>query len=76
MSADEFESLYLFMFKNDQAAYQEEVYQVLDDLFADVDAYCSDPSLRQPNDLDEHQLLQEARKALHALEQLRGQTGS
>jgi Bacterial self-protective colicin-like immunity len=70
ISASEFERRYLDAFKNDTAEYTETVYQVLDELFGDVDAYCADPALRGPGDFDELQLRSEAGTALLELEQL------
>lgn len=70
ISAREFEHRYLVAFKNDKDEYPEKVYQVLDDLFGDVDTFCADPALRGPGDLDEVQLLSEAKTALLELERL------
>ena len=47
ISAPEFESRYLAMFKNDKNKVGGEKFNVLDRLFADVDAYEADPELRK-----------------------------
>lgn len=63
-----FESRYLETFKGDPTMRPEPVFAALDALFAAVDAYVSDPELRDPGDLDEEQLRVEAAKALRRLE--------
>lgn len=62
-----FEREYLNMFKNDATGWSGAEYDVLNDLFGDVDAFCADPKLRGPDDLDEDQLKQRARTALEKL---------
>lgn len=66
-----FESGYLRMFKEDSTMWPATEYEILNDLFSAVDAYCDDPALRQPISLDEEQLRAEAQKALRALASLR-----
>ena len=46
-SADEFETDYLARFKDDPNQVTGEEFDILDELFADVDDYVSDPTLRQ-----------------------------
>lgn len=46
-SASEFESEFVPYFKNDQFQVIGEAFDVLDGLFADVDAFEADPGLRQ-----------------------------
>jgi len=67
----EFETGYLRMFKEDSTLWPDAEYEILNDLFGAVDAYCEDPALRQPFSLDEEQLRAEARDALRALAALR-----
>lgn len=69
-AAPDFETHYLYMFKNDPTRWPPEVFHVLDDQFGDVDAYYGESSLRGPEDLDEQQLLTEAQTAFATLEQL------
>lgn len=46
MSADEFEVVFLRLYKSDATDWPPELFDVLDRLFADVDDYCADPALR------------------------------
>lgn len=62
-----FEREYLVMFKNDTTRWSESEYDVLNNLFGDVDTFCADPELRDPEDLDEEQLRQQCRMALEKL---------
>lgn len=71
IQAVEFETSYLAMFKADQRMFPELIFLVLDRLFADVDIFVADPTLRaklrvEPilqDTLDEAQLLQRAQEA-------------
>jgi len=65
--AAEFEREYLQLFKNDVSTWTEQEYEVLNDLFSDVDSFCADPRLRDSNDLDEGQLRSSADTALERL---------
>jgi hypothetical protein len=56
ITADEFETRYLRRYKADDTRRPDKVFTVLDGLFADVDAYVGDPTLRDPGDLDAEQL--------------------
>jgi Bacterial self-protective colicin-like immunity len=47
ISADEFETDYLARFKDDTNQVTGEEFDILDELFADVDDYVSDPTLRE-----------------------------
>jgi Bacterial self-protective colicin-like immunity len=47
ISADEFETDYLARFKDDPNQVIGEEFDILDELFADVDDYVSDPTLRE-----------------------------
>jgi hypothetical protein len=70
LGAESFESRYLDTFKNQQAFLPEPVFAILDQLFGDVDAFCSDPSLRTEDDLDESQLRERSREALIRLQRV------
>lgn len=72
ISATEFERRYLEAFKHAARIEPEAVFLALDALFADVDAYCGDPTLRRSGDLDEAQLLERARQALARIARVRG----
>ena len=44
-SAEEFQRAYLERFKNDSRALDDAVFEILDELFGDVEAFCADPEL-------------------------------
>jgi hypothetical protein len=67
MPAADFERAYLQRFKEDETRRPEPQFQILDGLFADVDAYCADPELRDEDDLDEEALRSRAAAAAAAL---------
>jgi hypothetical protein len=74
MSAEEFQIAYLHQFKNESRQFDEALFEVLDTLFGDVDAFCADPDKRAELDaqipgfyLDESELRQ---RVAHASEQL------
>ncbi|HYO57003.1 colicin immunity domain-containing protein [Archangium sp.] len=67
MPVADFEREYLRRFKEDESRHPEAQFQILDALFADVDAYCADPELRDEDDLDEETLRSRATKALAQL---------
>lgn len=74
ITVDVFESRYLKSFIGDtfgDTPEHEILYEILNDLFLDVDAYCGDPTLRGEDDLDEAQLRQKAQNALFALNSLK-----
>jgi hypothetical protein len=70
VSAEEFERLYLRMFKDDPTIRPSAGYDVLNGLFWDVDAFCADPEFRSAADLDEAALRTRARHALCQLEMI------
>lgn len=67
IAAPQFEVSFLDMFKNEPEVFPEKTYGVLNKLFLDVDAYCSDPDLRDEEDLDDQELLERAKEALTKL---------
>ena len=67
LSAAEFEQRYLRLFLGDESMRSEPVYQILNRLFADVDAFCPDPTIRGAYDIDEPQLRSSVAAALDAL---------
>ena len=71
MTALEFESAYLSLFKNDSTLWSGPEFTILDGLFADVDAFVADPTIRDEGDLDEAQLKDRASEALAKLGSLR-----
>jgi hypothetical protein len=73
IAAVDFERQYLELFKLDNTAWSDAEFVVLDRLFAAVDAFCADPSLRDSEDLDEEQLRQEVQKTFAKLKTFRTQ---
>jgi hypothetical protein len=65
-----FERDFFRTFKNEDTLFGEEVFQIMDRFFADVDAFCADDTLRDDNDLDEEGLRKSCRHALARLSDL------
>lgn len=65
--ASGFEHAYLDLYLNDKTKWSEVEFSILDELFGDVDAFCADVRLRDPDDLDENQLKQRCKIALDKL---------
>ena len=72
ITATDFERRYLRLFKDDNTNWNQHEYEVLNQLFSDVDAFCADPSLRNSKDLDERQLRNKCEIALNKLSVLNG----
>jgi hypothetical protein len=74
IDAARFEREFLQLFKNDEASvdYSAAAVDILDELFAAVDEYCSDPNLRSqlPKSLDEEELRLAANLASERLRKL------
>lgn len=69
VGASEFEVVFLRLFKDDPTDWPPDVFEVLDSLFAEVDAYCGDEQLRsKTGGLDEDAL---RHRASHAFDRLR-----
>lgn len=62
-----FEHEYLRMFKNQQGFLPEPTFEILDRLFGDVDAFCSDPALLGNDNLNEEQLRERCASAYSKL---------
>jgi hypothetical protein len=73
IDAPTFESAYLKMFKNESTRLPDVAFSVLDQLFADVDAFCADPELRGALDLDEEALRSRCLDALRELAAVAGE---
>lgn len=59
ISVCEFQSMFFQLFKSEECCFEESVFQALDDLFGNVDAYTDDPELLRLNPsyyIDETQL--------------------
>jgi hypothetical protein len=68
ISAQEFQSSYFMVFKNDQDQIPGPEFKILDKLFADVDDYTADPELRKrAGGLDDEELRSRAREAYRKL---------
>jgi len=72
ITADEFEQRFIQLFKGDKNLQPGREFKILDKLFADVDAYCSDPDLiEDPRfDIDGVQLQVSAKETLNKLVKL------
>jgi hypothetical protein len=72
ISADDFERRFIQLFKGDNNLQTGTEFKILDKLFADVDAYCSDPDLiEDPRfDIDGVQLQVSAQETLNKLVKL------
>lgn len=73
ITADEFEQRFIQLFKGDCNLQPGREFKILDKLFADIDAYCSDPDLiEDPRfDIDGVQLQVSAKETLSMLMKLR-----
>jgi hypothetical protein len=67
IQAVEFESKYLKLFKEERQILSTQIYEILNKLFTDVDAFCSDPALQNRYSINESQLRECARQAWNAL---------
>ncbi len=67
ITVSQFEVSYLKMFKDEARELPEDIFDVLNGLFTDVDAYCGDPELRDDDDLGDEELLSSAKEALKKL---------
>lgn len=73
MTVDEFQSAFLAQFK-DEEQLDERVYEILDELFGDIDSFTRDSSLLASSPsfyLDEQQLRKKVQMALSRLDCLR-----
>ncbi len=67
LGVEDFERRFIDMYTDDPTMWDDAVFQILDSFFADLDAFCVDPSLRDAEDLDEKQLRAAASAALREL---------
>jgi hypothetical protein len=70
IEAIDFERKFLKLFKEDPTEWSGAEFAILDGLFADIDAFCSDPKLRDEEDLDEYELKEKCKIALEKLQSL------
>ena len=69
LTAVEFETRFLAMFKDEEKPFESSVFDILDRLFSDVDAFCADESLRDEEDLDEQELRERCDAAIRKLDE-------
>ncbi|WP_207692272.1 colicin immunity domain-containing protein [Desulfonema limicola] len=69
ISALQFETKFLKLFKNDESC-DENFYDIIKPLFYAVEDFCSNPDIRGQDDLDENQLTYVAKDTLEKLEKL------
>ncbi|MEM9859820.1 MAG: colicin immunity domain-containing protein, partial [Bacteroidota bacterium] len=75
MKASDFERRYIEMFKS-EVELQGRLFDVLNQLFSDVDAYCGNPEIANYNkedpfhDIDENELLSQAKYSLRELQEM------
>jgi hypothetical protein len=65
----QFEKEYLEMFKSDPAIRSKEVYNILNEIFLDLDAYQDDPALLGKRDIDEAKLRRRVEHGLKSLDE-------
>lgn len=70
IDASTFEASYLRKFKDELVELPQPVFETLDRMFGDVDAYCPDPLVRAADGLDEEGLVASAKRTLAALNDL------
>jgi hypothetical protein len=70
ISAIDFERKYLDSYLSDETDLPDDIFWILDELFADVDAFCADATLRDEYDLDDAQLRNRCEQTLNRLQML------
>lgn len=65
-----FERSYLDLFMGDDTISNDVDFDVLNDLFYEVEEYCTDPSLRDEGDMDKEQLRRKSAETLVKLKEL------
>jgi Bacterial self-protective colicin-like immunity len=67
ISPQEFETVFLSVFRGEGDVFSESETRALHRLFSDVDAYCADPSIKDVMDLDDSALVESAQRFLDAV---------
>ncbi len=67
IDAQQFEVRFLDRFKKESTVFPNDKFEILDELFAAIDAFCPDPELCDDNDLNEEQLRIKAAESLARL---------
>jgi hypothetical protein len=71
MTVEEFEVVFLPLYKNDATSWSPEIFDVLENLFANVDDYCADAKLRtKVGGLDDEELRHRAVLSYRRLNEL------
>ena len=71
VSGEEFEVVFLPLYKQDRTQWPPDTFEALDAFFADVDDFCPDPDLRaEVGGIDEDELRQRAARAFERLSTL------
>lgn len=71
ISAVDFEATYLRAFKDDGTNWPDTVYQILNEVFLDVDAFYPDATIQGEFVIDEAELRRRVERSLVALRQVR-----
>lgn len=69
LSAHEFETAYLRAFKDDDTDWPEPIYQILNEVFFDIDAFYPDLSIQGASVIDEAELRRRVGRSLVVLRQ-------
>lgn len=72
ITVQEFECSYLECFSNEIIEFPEHIYNLLNELFLDIEAFCSDSSMRGEGDMNENDLRKVCGKSLDDLTKVRG----
>jgi hypothetical protein len=73
VTGEEFEVVFLPLYKNDVTSWSPEIFDILDGFFADVDDFCADTDLRaKAGGLDEVELRRRAETVYRRLAELAG----
>jgi Bacterial self-protective colicin-like immunity len=73
VTGEEFEVVFLPLYKKDATSWPPEIFDVLDGFFADVDDFCADPALRaEVSGIDEDELRRRATIVYQRLAELAG----
>ncbi len=70
IDAGQFEKSFLELFKNDSSEFSEKEYEILNNIFYDVEDFCADSTIRDEEDLDEEQLKTRSKQHLKELNTL------
>jgi hypothetical protein len=73
LNGEEFETVFLPLYTNDETRWSPELFAILDGFFADVDDFCADPHLRdEAGGIDEQELRRRAEVTYQRLADVAG----